>query len=1306
MKANRKRLLSLLLVAVMLFGMLPTVSFADSQKEYRIDVKCNADSPKVTLYDADGKEIPLGWGKAYHLPAGTYAYTAEAEGYASQVMVPFTVADGGERQVLSITLTPGGTQDPDVQNTTGGEGGGLDLSGIGLGGGTGVVTSPVSGGIFDARFGRHQVFEVYRVPAYPEGTQAEPKPYTVMDLKIPSLPMPAPKVDPDAEKDADAEDEEEPEEGYYYFVALGKASETGVSFSKLWRADDEKLDPYTVALYAARGDKSIHVANGVIGALSAEGFLFEGGGKVVWFSNAQGYPFVDPYCATSITYTPDVNGRLVCDLSLLTGYAANSMLRGTKVHEHKWNVKFEEDSNTVSYWCEAEGCPHGTAVPYTFTINAPKGRGAQAEVEKTGDGEWPAELEEGIVQYTGRGDTEYKTSVNPPKADGTYTAQVTVGYRTMVKTIKVDYAIGVAEPYVWTETVNGVQVTVEADAGVFADNAELRVTEATVDEAVVAAARPQAQDATPAEEAAEAAATETEAAAADAEAAAADTAAATETEAAPAATVEQKVVSSTALRVQVTDENGAVLQPLGEGSVKVSLSYKETEENQTVSFYSITADEAGAMTAALLTADEDGVVSTAVDAAVDLTYAVEVVSTEVKEATVPGEYTASVEGIVEVKAEVPPEAFDREVKLSVAASDELNQDAAEMLDANGKTYDGHLAFDIGFVALNEDGSVAGTIEPTLGEGEKVSVSMTLLETALAQLPDDINVNSLKLYHMVPSVGLQLVADAGSLTGGMVNAEKQEAPAAAEESAQKEAAAQTEVAPLETKSRKLMTRGASALPAVPEAKEANTEEAAKAAITALTASFDVTSFSTFILTWGEDQSAAIHWGYGDVQADESHSLEHEFDAAILDTHAASISLANTYDGYNFVGAYYIDNGVETDIDPVLIRVEDGWQCTATIHHEDESTTTETRLIPDGSDIYVIYVEKSGSGYKPNPDEEMRPEVEKTVTANSDGTQTIRLEVTAPVKQDVQQTGANVLLILDTTYSMASSMTGATNRFEAARSAMLTLIDALDCGTNDIDLALVEFNSTGSIVRNWTKDYTSFRNYIATGTQHASGPTGTNWQSGLYYGLNVLGSADTDATYVIFLSDGEPNRRGDTTSTNCGAAQGVQSAQPYANSIAQSSYLYGVFCGSATGADRMNTLIDTATGSTDTVIVATDRAAIDEAFNNIASTIISHLGSSNYSLDDGIPTLSGISAAAMVSGGDVSGFTYEIKGPDDTGFSTWSDAPGASYSADNGVTWDLSKAGTLASGTTYALEFTVWPSQEAYDLISKLNNRTVK
>ena len=470
----------------------------------------------------------------------------------------------------------------------------------------------------------------------------------------------------------------------------------------------------------------------------------------------------------------------------------------------------------------------------------------------------------------------------------------------------------------------------------------------------------------------------------------------------------------------------------------------------------------------------------------------------------------------------------------------------------------------------------------------------------------------------------------------------------------------------------------------------------------TITFDANHFSVYALVWGENQ-ATITWGYMD--GDTFKELE-EGSTVTLDTTASTVSLENTYAGYYMIGAEYKANSISdwVDINPArLTKTANGWQITTVSHNADDSTTTQTVEVANGSEIRVIYGPKSGPTPSGADDDTVAsPTTKKTVTDNKDGTYTIQLDITGNQVQEIQQTGANVLMVLDTTYSMANSMTGATNRFEAARSAALTLIDTLDCGTNDIDLALVEFNSVGSIKYNWTKDYTSFRNYIANTTQHASGPTGTNWESGLYYARQVLADKDNDATYVIFLTDGEPNRRGTTNSTSVGTSTAISYALDQAKEITalSSTSIYGVFCGSDSGYNNLANMITNASGVK--TINGTDSTTLKNEFKAIAQTIVDNLGASNVAVDDGIPNLSGISANVV---GEAGGYKYYKKGKDETTFTEWADAPGAVYSKDNGVTWDLSSAGSLPASTTYRIRFTVWPSQAAYDLIADLNNGKV-
>ena len=130
-----------------------------------------------------------------------------------------------------------------------------------------------------------------------------------------------------------------------------------------------------------------------------------------------------------------------------------------------------------------------------------------------------------------------------------------------------------------------------------------------------------------------------------------------------------------------------------------------------------------------------------------------------------------------------------------------------------------------------------------------------------------------------------------------------------------------------------------------------------------------------------------------------------------------------------------------------------------------------------------------------------------------------------------------------------------------------------------------------------------------------------------------------------------------------------------------------------------------------INGTSTATIKSEFEQIAQTIVDNLGSKNVSVDDGVPSLSNISA--NITAGEADGFEYfitpagEEQRPWVEGATGASDpgAPGATYDESNGVTWDLGEAGTLKNGWIYTVKFTVWPSQEAYDYIADLNNGLV-
>lgn len=480
-------------------------------------------------------------------------------------------------------------------------------------------------------------------------------------------------------------------------------------------------------------------------------------------------------------------------------------------------------------------------------------------------------------------------------------------------------------------------------------------------------------------------------------------------------------------------------------------------------------------------------------------------------------------------------------------------------------------------------------------------------------------------------------------------------------------------------------------------------------TSAIAEFDVESFSIFTLTWTEPVpggSAIIHFGYRDTETHKFVDFEEE-KVATLDTSVASVSLENTFEGYSYIGCTYKASAAADEYDmtsSILTKTSQGWQIThKTSHEEDAETVTES--IADGSEIYVYYGTVESHDPTPIGIQIPKPETKKTVEVNEDGTATITLDVTGTKITETDSVGANVLIVFDRTQSMSNRM-GTRTRLQVAKDAVATLVETLDCDTNDIQLAFVPFASTGTQTQfgngYWTSDGDAFvRTVNNTGQQ-----SGTNWESGLYYGRQTLASRDTDATYVIFLTDGEPNRRGTTSAQSANTATAISYALTQAQAITalDNVSLYGIFCGSDSGYNNLANMISSAGGVQ--TINGTNEQDIEDAFENIAHTIVTNLGASGVSVDDGITDLSSVSATVS---GTAGGYKYYYK---KEGSDTWVEwtaengAPGATYSKDNGVTWDLSAAGTLEAGTTYRIQFTVWPSQEALDLIANLNNGTVK
>ena len=343
----------------------------------------------------------------------------------------------------------------------------------------------------------------------------------------------------------------------------------------------------------------------------------------------------------------------------------------------------------------------------------------------------------------------------------------------------------------------------------------------------------------------------------------------------------------------------------------------------------------------------------------------------------------------------------------------------------------------------------------------------------------------------------------------------------------------------------------------------------------------------------------------------------------------------------------------------------------------------------------------------------PDVEKTVIDKRDGTHKIKLELTGKVNTTHEVTKANVLVVLDLSGSM-NYKAGTTTRLKAAKSAVNSVAETLlgkngkNGAPNDlVEMGLITFTDKATVqsfnTSTKTTSLTQFQNKVEN--LPASGDT--NWEDALA-AAQSFNFDDKDKTYVIFVSDGNPTRRntklyqydyyspygtGNETADNVQDCYNV--AKDDARDIVKSGKdLYTIGCFG--DVNRMKDLTDYAyygTGNAnDKYYEASNPEALSDALDKIATAISNSLKQSNVKVTDGVTSLSTISANVA---GNPEGFIYKKNDKE------WLNAPQAKIE-NHKVVWDLSSIGSLENGAKYSVEFDVWPSQDAFDLVADLNN----
>ena len=474
---------------------------------------------------------------------------------------------------------------------------------------------------------------------------------------------------------------------------------------------------------------------------------------------------------------------------------------------------------------------------------------------------------------------------------------------------------------------------------------------------------------------------------------------------------------------------------------------------------------------------------------------------------------AKVEGTdASVQVDIPAGSLPEDATLTAALigsstdNAEAVADVAAELDEAPVDYDGFVALDISF--KDAEGN---EVEPR----QPVSVSFTL---PAALLPADADPATLEVQHLEENEAGEVtdvvpVADAADETEGTVTVE----------------------APVAT---------LSAAPA-PEADET----AAMPENAEVTAEFTVDGFSSFVITWNENNQ-------------HLHGDSHSVSFSIVDTDGNELSVPSTYDltydlpdsraitfdkmvnenqirditigteQYTFRNATFVLNGTERH--PIVSAeriqnadiLEDGIRFYDSVFPGETGYYTRTEGAGDFR-LELVYERKEDSEidvYEPDP------VYTKTAVTNDGGkTYDLALTVSGDVGESSQKVKLDVLFIVDQSGSMgdrawvnselktyqkiASDAAGelarglASNENIDARFAVVTFSDSI-ADTNYYDDAILR--------QNWTRDAQS----VITATDVRS-DGGTNYEAGMMAGRAAMLEARPDAMkYVIFLSDGEP------------------------------------------------------------------------------------------------------------------------------------------------------------------------------------------
>ena len=483
-------------------------------------------------------------------------------------------------------------------------------------------------------------------------------------------------------------------------------------------------------------------------------------------------------------------------------------------------------------------------------------------------------------------------------------------------------------------------------------------------------------------------------------------------------------------------------------------------------------------------------------------------------------------------------------------------------------------------------------------------------------------------------------------------------------------------------------------------------------------FETEAFSTYTISWG-NRSYDIH--YVDT---EGNSL----------TPTRTPEFSNGYkfliydvEGYEYDSTHY-GSRTGTAIKPLLANYGND-----RVYLDGNNNWQYLR-----NDIYVVYKKSSEptEGGEPKvdgdetwPEGDETPQFGKSSTNNGNGTNTISLSIAGGEKPVSKSTPADVIVVFDISGSMSSSMGGQT-RLNRAKTAVNTMAKALLDGENKgVRMALVPFSTTAYIQDISTDGFTNSYDDFSRAVNGLGASGGTNWEQSLKI-ANQMDVRKDAATFVVFVTDGDPTfrvSRGDVSDGNLdlysdgtyeyyrnnsvfGEGNDDSDGRNFDFAVDQVAAINGAkkqfyAIGISNDVTKVRNLTTEGGVAADHAFIASDAAAMEAAFKSITESIKAQLGFGDVEITDGITALTNAEMKVMQTVDPNSFKYYRIV---DGTKSEWTtrEADGcaaATYnSTDGAVHWDMGEGFQLEDGVTYVVEFTVWPSQAAYDLVADLNN----